>query len=443
MSAPGIQAPAAAAAKSVAGAWPQVQAKLVVLRGLLARGVAIGWSSLLVLVLIIRTGIRWQSWCEHTGLARRKTMGRGDQRKDVLVGVPRLAGWSANPYGARLRVKLAIGQDVDDFRQRLGPLRHTLKIQSARARQFERKPGFVELDLLRKDPLDQVRHHPRALGLDRFQIGSTEHGDRYVRDFETQPHGLTSGGTGSGKSGWLLALEEAIAETDAIIVNWDLKWALEARVMAPRSSAICDDRKSVKSSADYLIYLAETRARMFAEFGCRSITEFEERTGVHLRRVHLIVDEVAELGMDTPLEDDPTADEVLTQLLRIVQLVRAMGIHATVCGQRFGSDMGKKVTSIRAQISGRTCLAVNDKETAQMVLPGMDPEVHSRAMGINRPGLAIQPVTDQDWYYARVPYRSYDQARSTADTYAYHAIPLDQVHEDDRARTTHLYEGRG
>ncbi len=80
----------------------------------------------------------------------------------------------------------------------------------------------------------------------------------------------------------------------------------------------------------------------------------------------------------------------------MVQLVRAMGIHVILCGQRFGSDLGKHVTSIRAQVSGRICLQVNDTQTAEMVLGGLDSEVQRRALGLARPGMAIVPA-GQDW----------------------------------------------
>jgi S-DNA-T family DNA segregation ATPase FtsK/SpoIIIE len=121
-----------------------------------------------------------------------------------------------------------------------------------------------------------------------------------------------------------------------------------------------------------------------------------------------------------------------------VQLVRAMGIHVILCGQRFGSDLGKNITSIRAQISGRICLRVNDPQTAEMVLGGLAPEDQKRALTLTRPGMAI--VQDgQQWHYARCSYLTTTEIRALAAAHADKRIGWDQlVHADHAALDAHL-----
>src|SRR5699024_11269195 len=100
------------------------------------------------------------------------------------------------------------------------PLRHTLRIQSAKVREVENKPGCVQLDLLRRDPLGKVRGLPAALGHTRFRLGRTEYGTGFVVDFDETPHLLCSGANGSGKSSLLLAWQFVLAYVVAWVVYW-------------------------------------------------------------------------------------------------------------------------------------------------------------------------------------------------------------------------------
>lgn len=448
MSAPSVEAPAPAATDTVspAGAWLTVKVTARALLGWIAVACSVAYSSVAVLVMVVRLGLAWTLFCQRTGIAHSETKRtsrlqqgeRVETTRQVLADVPKLRRWQTSPWGASVRLKLCNGQDLSTFDGTMSPLRHRLRIQSAKVREAA-KPGYVELDLLRRDPLGKVRGLPAALSDTRFRLGRTEYGTPFVVNVDDTAHWLFSGATGSGKSGLLLALQYAIADTDAVLVNWDLKWGLEASVMQPRSSDICTDRSSVKTTADQIVDLAEQRASLFRQHQVRSIGEFEDRTGLHLRRVFLVVDEVAELALaNTALEDEPTADEILSQVLRIVQLVRAMGIHVVLCGQRFGSDIGKKITSIRAQITGRICLKLNDRETAQMVLPGMGDDVYSAVLGMRRPGLSVVQTSGETWHYARPPYLSYEQARDKAYAEAHQVIPVDRVTADDRERLDQL-----
>jgi DNA segregation ATPase FtsK/SpoIIIE, S-DNA-T family len=405
-----------------------------------AVALVVAWRSLLVLVMIMRLGVGWRLFCERTTIAQRTTIGRGDRAKTIIRGVPGLGRWRATQHGAEVRLRLCPGQDLSTLVDAMSPLRHTLHVQSAKVHEIENRPGYLQLSLLRRDPLDKVRTVPRPVGPDQFALGLTETGETYIVDFEVNPHILTAGATGSGKSGWLLALESAMASTDDLMIGWDLKWGLEVSVMASRFSTVCETRNEVRDSAEVLLRLAESRAHLLKQLGCRSVHELADRHGVQLRRVRVVVDEVAELALDagTGLEDDATAREVLSQVLRTVQLVRAMGINVVLCGQRFGSDMGKLITSIRAQVSGRVCLRVNDRESAMMVLPGMGDEVHACAMGLTRRGLAVIKLSGTEWYLARTPYLSYDAAKATAQKHAHKAIGLDQLDDDDHQRVQHL-----
>jgi S-DNA-T family DNA segregation ATPase FtsK/SpoIIIE len=232
----------------------------------------------------------------------------------------------------------------------------------------------------------------------------------------------------SGKSTFLHALQAAIAPTNAALVFWDLKFGLEAEAWRARYTEIATTQPDVLASAQRVLVLAEQRATLLKQLGVRNIAEAAE-LGVSLRRVFVLVDEVAELAHDH--DAAKTADRVLRELLRIVQLVRAMGIHVILCGQRFGSDLGKLVTSIRAQVSGRICLQVNDPQTAEMVLAGLPTEVQKLALSLNRPGLGI--VQDgQDWHYGRCAYLTAVEVHALAAAHADRRVSWDALTAADQ-----------
>jgi S-DNA-T family DNA segregation ATPase FtsK/SpoIIIE len=112
---------------------------------------------------------------------------------------------------------------------------------------------------------------------------------------------------------------------------------------------------------------------------------------------------------------------MVTQLIRLAQLGRAAGIYLEVCGQRFGAELGKGATMLRAQLTGRVCHRVNDEASAKMALGDIAPEAVGAACAIaaERPGLAVVGDTSGGWSRIRTPYLSLADAaaicRDTAD----------------------------
>jgi S-DNA-T family DNA segregation ATPase FtsK/SpoIIIE len=192
-------------------------------------------------------------------------------------------------------------------------------------------------------------------------------------------------------------------------VFWDLKFGIEAEAWRTRYTEVATTQPEVLASCGRVLWLAEQRAAILRTLGVRNITEADAE-GVYLRRVYVLVDEVAELAHDHDAEKN---------------------------SERI-SDLGRNITSIRAQISGRICLRVNDPQTAEMVLGGLAPEDQKRALTLTRPGMAI--VQDgQRWHYARCSYLPTAEIRALAATHADKRISWDElIHADRAALDTHL-----
>jgi S-DNA-T family DNA segregation ATPase FtsK/SpoIIIE len=115
---------------------------------------------------------------------------------------------------------------------------------------------------------------------------------------------------------------------------------------------------------------------------------------------------------------------MVTQLIRLAQLGRAAGIYLEVCGQRFGAELGKGATMLRAQLTGRVCHRVNDEASAKMALGDIAPEAVGAACAIapERPGLAVAGDTSGGWSRIRTPYLSLGDAAEICRDYA-HLVP--------------------
>ena len=412
-----LSAPAEQTTKQVAWvrgtAWPVLRRWAITL-----------WRHLLTLYVVARLGLLWASFCGATGLADQRT--RIDREtgkvKVRIVYVPKLDRVRIGPHGATLRVKVRPGQDLDTYTGACSALRHAAHCQAASASEINDQPGYLELRLLRRDPLHRVIDRPREVAPGVLSIGLIEDGKPWLIDLTAEPHWVASGATGSGKSAIEAAIVAALAPTPAAILFWDLKFGLEAEPWRRRVTDIATTPEQVATWCARLLELAGRRADGFRRL---QVGNYEEATaaGVHLRRVVVVCDEVAEIALG--------GDEAATsELLRVVQLVRAMGIHVILAGQRFGSDLGKKITAIRAQIGGRVCARVNDVETARMVLSNLDDDAQRRALTIPRPGQAIVQ-TSPTWHYARATYLSSAERRTTAARYADKAVSWQQLLDED------------
>lgn len=387
------------------------------------------WRWLLTLYVIVRLGLVWRRFCGATGLARKHQHIDRDTGKlrTRIHQVPRLSRVQIGQHGASLRVRLRAGQCLEDYTKATGALRHAARCQAAGATEIDDEPGYLRLRLLRRDPLHWVLDVPRQISPGVLTIGLIENGEPWRLDLTAEPHCVISGATGSGKSAIEAAILRALAPTPAVLVMADLKFGLEAQPWRQRLSGVATTPAQVSAWCQALLVEAERRADLFKRLGVNNIEE-AAALGVDLRRVVFVIDEIAEVA----LNDDSRGTGV-AELLRVVQLVRSMGIHVILAGQRFGSDLGKGITSVRAQVGGRVCARVNDIETARMVLSNLDDDAQRRAMTIPRPGQAIVQ-TGPDWHYARAAYLSSAERRAVAARYADQAIGwADLAADDDHA----------
>ena len=113
-------------------------------------------------------------------------------------------------------------------------------------------------------------------------------------------------------------------------------------------------------------------------------------------------------------------DRIITALARLAQLGRAAGIYLEICGQRFGSELGKGITMLRAQLTGRTAHRVNDEASANMAFGDIAPDAVLAAIQIHTdmPGVAITGDSTGGWARIRAPHTSLRQAVNICNRHA-------------------------
>ncbi|WKX72603.1 FtsK/SpoIIIE domain-containing protein [Streptomyces sp. XD-27] len=335
--------------------------------------------------------------------------------------------------GLRVRLRLAPGQEPADLAASAERLRHAWGVHAVYVEEVE--PGVVELRLVGFDVLRKVRM-PRktAGGFLKVPVALREDATPFVRDYRTIPHQLTLGATLSGKSMFLRHLIAGLAQHRVALVGIDCKRGVELAPFAPRLSALATDPAQAAELLPALIGLMEDRYDLIkARQGIASSTPDEEITSdiwglpedERPVPVVLFVDEVAELFLVATRKDEERRDEMVTQLIRLAQLGRAAGIYLEVCGQRFGAELGKGATMLRAQLTGRVCHRVNDEASAKMALGDIAPEAVGAACAIapEMPGLAVAGDTSGGWSRIRTPYLSLGDAAAVCRDTA-HLVPV-------------------
>ncbi|GGV83408.1 conjugal transfer protein TraS [Streptomyces griseoloalbus] len=320
--------------------------------------------------------------------------------------------------GLVMRLRMAAGQAPEDFTASADRLRHAWGAHAVHVRPT--KPGRLELRLVGWDVLAEVRPARRRLATEPLSLplALREDGEWHVRNFRTVPHELILGATQSGKSVYLRNLLCGLARQPVVLVGIDCKWGVELAPFAPRLSALADHPDRANNLLDVLLDEMEARFRLIGlsgDAGPDSVLTSDVwglPESVRPVPVVVVVDEVAELFLAAGKDEEKRRDAMVTKLIRIAQLGRAAGIYLEVCGQRFGSELGKGATMLRAQLTGRVCHRVNDESSANMALADISPEAALAATSIpaDRPGVAVVGDSSGGWSRVRSPHLTLDDA---------------------------------
>jgi S-DNA-T family DNA segregation ATPase FtsK/SpoIIIE len=347
----------------------------------------------------------------------RAFMARNVARSEVRPVPPKVRRVRPTSTGLTVSIRLPAGLEPADVAASSERLRHAWGVRSVTV--AETKPGYVELRMTGYDVLNRVRlprsAQPRDLVV---PVALREDGSVFERDYRKVPMALTLGANQSGKSMYQRNLIKGLARLPVGLVGIDCKRGVEQNRYASRLSALVTSPDDAASLLDALVGEMEKRFDLLADHGASDLWELPQK----VRPVPLVVlvDEVAELFLVTSKKDEERRDRSVMQMVRLGQMARAVGIFLEICGQRFGSDLGRGATALRAQLTGRVVHRVNDKQTAEMGLGDIAPDAVMAATTIppDRPGVAVAGDTSGGWSRIRTPEVSSDEVVATCRQYA-------------------------
>ncbi|MER6554591.1 FtsK/SpoIIIE domain-containing protein [Streptomyces sp. NPDC001725] len=344
------------------------------------------------------------------------------RRPDVQPVPPKVRRVRGSSTGMRVTLRLPAGLEPADVAAASERLRHAWGVHSVHV--VEIKPGFVELRMTGYDVLRRVkmpRRLPRKVmsGPMVVPVALREDGTAFVRDYTKIPHSLTLGANQSGKSMFQRNLITGLAKLPVGLVGIDCKRGVEQRGYAPRLSALAITPAEASDLLEVLVREMEERFDTLSAHGVSDLWDLPAK----VRPVPLVVlvDEVAELFLVAVKKDEERRDRMVMHLVRLAQMARAVGIYLEICGQRFGSELGKGATMLRAQLTGRVVHRVNDKQTADMGLGDIAPDAVFAVTTIppDRPGVAVAGDSSGGWSRIRTPELSAADAVATCHEYAH------------------------
>ncbi|MEV5973009.1 FtsK/SpoIIIE domain-containing protein [Streptomyces sp. NPDC051921] len=340
------------------------------------------------------------------------------RRSDVQPVPPKIRRVRGSSTGMRVTLRLPAGLEPADVVAASERLRHAWGVHSVNV--VEIKPGFVELRMTGYDVLRRVKLPRRVpTGPMTVPVALREDGTAFVRDYLKVPHALTLGANQSGKSMYQRNLIAGLARLPVALVGIDCKRGVEQRGYAPRLSALAVTPEEAAGVLDALVGEMEDRFDLLSEHGASDIWALPE--DIRPVPIVVLVDEVAELFLVAGKKDEERRDRMVTQMIRLGQMARAAGMYLEVCGQRFGADLGKGATTLRAQLTGRVVHRVNDKQTADMGLGDIAPDAVVAVTTIppDRPGVAVAGDSSGGWSRIRTPELSAAKAAAICAEHAH------------------------
>ncbi|MFI8385821.1 FtsK/SpoIIIE domain-containing protein [Streptomyces sp. NPDC085540] len=345
------------------------------------------------------------------------------RRSDVQPVPPKVRRVRGSSTGMRVTLRLPAGLEPSDVIAASERLRHAWGVHSVHV--VETKPGFVELRMTGYDVLRRVKMpRRRPSGQMVVPVALREDGTAFVRDYLKVPHALTLGANQSGKSMYQRNLITELARLRVALVGIDCKRGVEHRRYAPRLSALAVTPEEASGLLDALVGEMESRFDLLSDYGAADLWALPEE--VRPVPIVLLVDEVAELFLVAVKKDEERRDRMVMQLIRLGQMARAAGIYLEICGQRFGSELGKGATTLRAQLTGRVVHRVNDKQTADMGLGDIAPDAVVAVTTIppDKPGVAVAGDTSGGWSRIRTPEKTAEEAAAICAQFAHRTPAL-------------------
>ena len=198
-----------------------------------------------------------------------------------------------------------------------------------------------------------------------FALGRDVSGHPLVADLAKMPHLLVAGQTGSGKSVFIAALAACLAmnnspeEMRLVMIDVKMVELIRFNGLPHLLGKVETDVQRILGVLRWLVNEMEHRYKLLESHRARDLNAYNRKAKVHLPRLVVIIDELADLMMSAP-------EQVEVNLVRLAQKARATGIHLVVATQRPSTDV---VTGlIKANFPARLAFAVASGIDSRVIL---------------------------------------------------------------------------
>ena len=235
--------------------------------------------------------------------------------------------------------------------------------------------------------VSQKAYDPTFMALPLF-LGMDAEGNAIVEDLARMPHLLIAGTTGSGKSVCIntiiasFMLTRSPHDVRLILVDPKMVELQMFQVVPHLELPVVTDMRQATNVLLWAVEKMEGRYDLFKNAGVKNIKTYnalgeeklrermgeefnEERTPRHVPYIVLIIDEMADLMMQSKKE----AEQAIT---RLAQKSRAVGIHVIVATQRPSTDVITGV--IKGNLPCRIAFQVASKIDSRVILDAMGAE---------------------------------------------------------------------
>jgi S-DNA-T family DNA segregation ATPase FtsK/SpoIIIE len=233
----------------------------------------------------------------------------------------------------------------------------------------------------------QKIYDPGHMALPLF-LGMDAEGTPIVEDLARMPHLLIAGTTGSGKSVCINTIIASILLTrsphDAKLILVDPKMVelMMFKDVPHLELPVVTDMRQAANVLNWAVEKMEARYELFSKAGVKNIKGYnalgeerlrerlgdefnDERTPRHVPYITLIIDEMADLMMQSKKEAE-------AGITRLAQKSRAVGIHVIVATQRPSTDVITGV--IKGNLPTRIAFQVASKIDSRVILDGSGAE---------------------------------------------------------------------
>lgn len=207
----------------------------------------------------------------------------------------------------------------------------------------------------------------------KIALGQSMSGQNIIADLTEMPHLLIAGATGTGKSVCLNALISSLIQKDSeelkLILVDPKRLELNLYDEIPHLlNPVVVESSEVAHILQWLLSEMDRRYRLLAQARVRNIKQFNSKQQYQdkkLSYIVVVVDEFADLMMTT-------GKKIESQIVRLAQMARAVGIHMVIATQR--PTVNVVTGLIKANFPSRIAFRVTSYVDSRTILDGKGAE---------------------------------------------------------------------